>query len=93
VDFEGASKELQPSNGTCPANQCPRADFLAGQYFDIRLEVHQPRNGSEFIGLPLDEAFTFTVAKKGEEAKPVTEVFNLEEPKLEHWNFTWFEGL
>jgi hypothetical protein len=74
------------------ANVCFRADFLAGQYFDIRLEVHQPRNGSEFIGLPLDNAFTFTVAKKGEEAKPVTEYFSLQEPKLEHWNFTYFEG-
>ncbi|CAN9241456.1 unnamed protein product [Alternaria sp. RS040] len=70
-----------------------RADFLAGQYFDIRLEVHQPRNGSEFIGLPLDEQFTFTLGKKGEEAKPVTEFFNLEEPKLEKWNFTWYEDL
>ena len=24
-----------------------RADFLAGQYFDIRVEVHAPVNGSE----------------------------------------------
>jgi hypothetical protein len=75
------------------ANVRFRADFLAGQYFDIRLEVHQPRNGSEFIGLPLDNSFTFTVAKKGEEAKPVTEYFSLQEPKLEHWNFTYFEGV
>ena len=75
------------------AKQQSRADFLAGQYFDIRLEVHQPRNGSEFIGLPLDEQFTFTLGKKGEEAKPVTEFFNLEEPKLEKWNFTWYEDL
>ncbi|KAI4679781.1 uncharacterized protein J4E84_008304 [Alternaria hordeiaustralica] len=70
-----------------------KADFLAGQYFDIRLEVHQPRNGSEFIGLPLDEQFTFTLGKKGEEAKLVTEFFNLEEPNLEKWNFTWYEDL
>lgn len=69
-----------------------RADFLAGQYFDIRLEVHQPVNGSEAIGLPLDEKFTFTVAKKGKSAKPVGEYFKLEEPKLEKWNFTWYEG-
>jgi hypothetical protein len=75
------------------ANAYSRADFLAGQYFDIRLEVHQPRNGSEFIGLPLDNNFTFTVAKKGGEAKSATEFFSLQEPKLEHWNFTWFEGM
>lgn len=66
---------------------------MAGQYFDIRLEVHQPTNGSEAIGLPLDEHFTFTVAKKGAAAKPVAEYFKLQEPRLEKWNFTWFEGV
>lgn len=66
---------------------------MAGQYFDIRLEVHQPINGSEAIGLPLDEKFTFTVAKKGNgTAKAATEYFKLQEPKLEKWNFTWTEG-
>jgi hypothetical protein len=75
------------------ADKLLRADFLAGQYFDIRLEVHQPKNGSEFIGLPLDEQFTFTLGKKGEESHPVTEFFNIEEPKLEKWNFTWYEDL
>jgi hypothetical protein len=63
---------------------------LAGQYFDIRLEVHQPVNGSEAIGKPLDERFTFTVAKKGAAgaAKSAVEYF-----KIEKWNFTWFEDL
>ncbi|KAF2254323.1 alkaline phosphatase-like protein [Trematosphaeria pertusa] len=70
-----------------------RADFLAGQYFDIRLEVHAPQNGSEAIGLPLDEAFTFTIAKGDGEAKPVTEFFGIEEAELEKWNFTWYEDL
>ncbi|KAJ4373822.1 hypothetical protein N0V83_002561 [Neocucurbitaria cava] len=83
--------------GACPTLGCvfppDQADFLAGQYFDIRLEVHQPVNGSEVIGLPLDEKFTFTIAKKGAAAKPVTEYFKLREPKLEKWNFTWFEDL
>ncbi|KAI8937675.1 hypothetical protein NX059_005377 [Plenodomus lindquistii] len=83
--------------GACPTLGCvfppDQADFLAGQYFDIRLEVHQPVNGSEAIGLPLDEKFTFTVGKKGATAKPVTEYFSLQEPKLEKWNFTYFEDL
>lgn len=65
---------------------------MAGQYFDIRLEVHQPVNGSEYTGKPLDERFTFTVAKKGAAAKPVTEYFKLQEPKLEKWNFSYWEG-
>ena len=36
---------------TCPELGCiipPDAqDFLAGQYFDIRIEIHAPVNGSE----------------------------------------------
>ncbi|KAL6712652.1 hypothetical protein ACN47E_000529 [Coniothyrium glycines] len=83
--------------GTCPTLGCvfppDQADFLAGQYFDIRLEVHQPVNGSEAIGLPLDERFTFTVAKKGAAAKPVTDYFKVQDPKLEKWNFTYYEDL
>ncbi|KAF2856458.1 alkaline phosphatase-like protein [Plenodomus tracheiphilus IPT5] len=83
--------------GACPTLGCvfppDQADFLAGQYFDIRLEVHQPVNGSEAIGLPLDEKFTFTVGKTDGAPKPVTEYFSVQEPKLEKWNFTWFEDL
>ena len=70
-----------------------RADFLAGQYFDIRLEVHAPQNGSEAIGLPPDEKFTFTITKGEGEPKPVTDFFGVEEPKLERWDFSWYEGM
>lgn len=75
-----------------------RVDFLAGQYFDIRLEVHSPVNGSEArVGEP-DENFTFTIAKKGNGKSknsapvPATEYFKIDEPELERWDFTWFEG-
>ncbi|KAL1611717.1 hypothetical protein SLS59_000436 [Nothophoma quercina] len=82
--------------GACPTLGCvfppDQADFLAGQYFDIRLEVHQPTNGTEAIGLPLDEKFTFTITKNSKTA-PVTEYFKIQEPKLEKWNFTWYEDL
>lgn len=37
--------------GGCPDLGCvfppDQTDFLAGQYFDIRVEVHAPVNGSE----------------------------------------------
>jgi hypothetical protein len=39
----------------------------------------------------LDEKFTFTITKDGKTA-PVTEYFKIQEPKLEKWNFTWYEG-
>lgn len=69
-----------------------RTDFLAGSFFDIRLEVHSPVNGSEArVGEP-DPNFTFTIAKKGEQPVAATEFFDIAEPKLERWDFKWFEG-
>jgi hypothetical protein len=77
--------ELTPSSSD-------RVDFLAGQFFDIRLEVHSPVNGSEArVGEP-DPNFTFTITKKGGNAVSASEYFKLDEPKLERWNFTWYEG-
>jgi hypothetical protein len=69
-----------------------RVDFLAGQYFDIRLEVHSPINGSEARAGEPDPNFTFTIAKKGDSPVAATEFFKVDEPKLERWNFTWYEG-
>lgn len=83
--------------GTCPTLGCvlppDQQDFLAGQYFDIRLEVHAPVNGSEATDGKPDEDFTFTIGKVGGEAKLVTEFFEVEEPELETWSFSWYEDL
>ena len=73
-----------------------RVDFLAGSFFDIRLEVHAPVNGSEAspdIGGVPDSDFTFTIGKKGEEPQHASAYFKVDEPELETWNFTWFEDL
>ncbi|KAK8235408.1 alkaline phosphatase-like protein [Phyllosticta capitalensis] len=71
-----------------------QADFLAGQFFDIRLEVHAPQNGSQARPGEPDENFTFTIEKVGgPPAQAATEYFGVSEPKLERWNFTWFEDL
>ena len=73
-------------------NVLVRTDFLAGSFFDIRLEVHSPINGSEArVGEP-DPNFTFTIAKKGGKPVPATKYFDVAEPKLERWDFKWFEG-
>jgi hypothetical protein len=61
----GPAGRYIPSQGNHPnagKSGLPRMrqsiDFLAGQYFDIRLEVHSPVNGSEArVGEP-DENFT-----------------------------------
>lgn len=69
-----------------------RADFLPGQFFDIRLEVHSPVNGSEARKGEPDPDFQFTIRKKGEQPVPVTDFFDVKEPSLEAWTFTWYEG-
>jgi hypothetical protein len=70
----------------------PRADFLAGQYFDIRLEVHAPINGSEANGKLPDPNFSFTIAEGSAAAVNATTYFKVSEPTLERWNFSWYEG-
>ena len=69
-----------------------RVDFLAGQFFDVRLEVHAPVNGSEANGGVPDPNFTFTIGKKGAAQQNASTFFKVAEPRLETWNFTWFEG-
>jgi hypothetical protein len=84
--------------GTCPDLGCvlppDQQDFLPGQEFDIRFEVHAPKNGSEAFnnGVP-DEKFTATIAKDGKEPKSIADFFKHSEPKLEKWTFSWFEDL
>lgn len=89
--------------GTCPTLGCilppDQQDFLPGQEFDIRFEVHAPVNGSEAFndGVP-DEAFTVTIAKSsssnGSSSSSVAEFFGLDqEPEVETWSFDWYEDL
>jgi hypothetical protein len=90
-----ASAQTFQRFGTCPTLGCvippDQQDFLAGQYFDIRAEVHAPVNGSEATNGVPDANFTFTIGKVGGESKTVSEYFSIQEPVLERWNFTWFE--
>ncbi|KAL7625734.1 hypothetical protein AAE478_004957 [Parahypoxylon ruwenzoriense] len=84
--------------GACPDLGCvlppDQSDFLPGQYFDLRLEVHAPVNGSEAFnnGVP-DEKFSVTISKEGGEPKSITEFFDVAEPELEKWDFSWYEDL
>ncbi|KAF8638298.1 hypothetical protein AX17_002318 [Amanita inopinata Kibby_2008] len=72
-----------------------QTDFLAGQYFDIRLEVHAPVNGSEaFNGGVPDEKFTFCVQREGEgPCQDAAKFFDVQEPELEKWTFSYYEDL
>ena len=84
--------------GACPTLGCvlppDQADFLPGQFFDLRVEVHAPLNGSEAFndGKP-DEDFSVTISKKGDKPVGVAEYFKLDEPDVESWDFGWYEDL
>jgi hypothetical protein len=79
--------------GTCPTLGCvfppDQSDFMVGQLFDIRLEVHAPVNGSEaFAGGVPDANFTFCIQKGYGSCVPVTKlVRSVKEPALEQWSF------
>lgn len=83
---------------SCPTLGCilppDQADFLPGQFFDIRVEVHAPQNGSERVPYANPDAnFTLTIEKEGGSASPAASFFKVSEPKLEQWNCTWYEDL
>lgn len=40
-----------------------------------------------------DEHFTFTISKDGSAPQPVTTYFDLDEPEIETWDFSWYEDL
>ena len=50
-------------------------------------------NGSEANGGVPDEDFTLTIAKDGGKAVDAAQYFKIAAPKIERWNFTWFEDL
>ncbi len=78
--------------GTCPTLGCvfppDQTDFLAGQLFDIRLEVHAPVNGSEAAhrGVP-DEKFSFCIQKGKGSCVDAAKYFKVSQPHLEKWSF------
>ncbi len=76
--------------GGCPTLGCvfppDQQDFLAGQFFDIRVEVHAPVNGSEATNGVPDKNFALTIGKVGGATQPAAKFFGVTEPKLETWN-------
>ncbi|RDB25842.1 Alkaline phosphatase H [Hypsizygus marmoreus] len=84
--------------GGCPKLGClfppDQTDFLAGQFFDIRLEVHAPINGSEVFngGVP-DEKFTLCIQSGKGPCQSATKFFSVKEPALEKWTFSYYEDL
>ncbi|KAF9525771.1 alkaline-phosphatase-like protein [Crepidotus variabilis] len=94
-----ASAQTFQRLGACPKLGCilppDQTDFLSGQLFDIRVEVHAPVNGSEASnnGVP-DEKFTFCIAHEKGDCVEAQKFFKLKDsPAVEKWSFTYFEDL
>lgn len=86
-----ASAQTYQRLGTCPKLGCvfppDQTEFLAGQLFDIRLEVHAPVNGSEATNGVRDEKFTFCIQGGNGPCEDATKFFKTKEPALEKWTF------
>ncbi|TRM64227.1 alkaline phosphatase [Schizophyllum amplum] len=95
---QGASAQYYKRLGSCPTLGCvfppDQSDFLPGQLFDIRLEVHAPVNGSEAYngGVP-DEMFALCIQEGEGACVGAAEYFGQEEPVLEQWSFEYYEDL
>lgn len=59
-----------------------QVDFIAGQTFDIRVEVQAPVNGSEAYngGVPSSD-FSVVIAGGDSEPIDITQFFSIEDPK------------
>ena len=84
--------------GTCPTLGCvfppDQASFLPGQYFDVRLEVHAPVNGSEaFNNGVVDEEFTFCIQVGDGKCEDASVFFKVSEPEVDTYNFTYVESV
>ncbi|KAK0204878.1 alkaline-phosphatase-like protein [Desarmillaria ectypa] len=97
--FTYASAQTFTRLGACPSLGCvfppDQASFLAGQYFDIRLEVHAPVNGTEAYnaGVP-DQGFTFCIQTGDDgDCQDVTTFFSVVDTKVDTYNFTYYEDL
>lgn len=81
--------------GACPTLGCvfppDQTDFLSGQLFDIRLEVHAPVNGSEASNKGVaDEKFTFCISHEKGDCVDVQKFFKLKDAAvLEKWSFSY----
>ncbi|KAF9449517.1 alkaline phosphatase-like protein [Macrolepiota fuliginosa MF-IS2] len=96
--LDTASAQHYRRLGACPKLGCvfppDQTDFIPGQLFDIRLEVHAPESGREASnnGAP-DEKFSFCIQRGTGTCEDVSKFFSVKEPALEKWSFSYFEDL
>ncbi|KAI5475696.1 alkaline phosphatase [Pseudohyphozyma bogoriensis] len=92
------SAQTYRRTGACPSLGCifppDQTEFLAGQVFDIRIEVQAPVNGTQAFnnGVP-NQDYYLEIGGDGGERYEVAEFYGIEDPKQESYNFTYYEDL
>ncbi|KAK4053805.1 hypothetical protein OIV83_001461 [Microbotryomycetes sp. JL201] len=93
-----ASAQTFKRTGACPNLGCvwppDQTEFIAGQVFDIRVEVQAPQNGSMPFnnGVPSPD-FSLSIGMSESDLKPATDFFGLPESETEDYSFKYFEDL
>lgn len=75
---------------TFPPLCSDQTEFIAGQVFDIRIESHAPLNGTQAYknGVVADDFALYLRGKGATELKEISQFYNIEQPKVESYNFT-----
>lgn len=93
-----ATAQTYKRTGACPTLGCifppDQTDFIAGQVFDIRIEVQAPLNGSSpFNGGVPSPSFKLEIGGDGGAVSEISQFYGIADPKVESYNFTYFEDL
>ncbi|GAA5859147.1 hypothetical protein JCM1840_003774 [Sporobolomyces johnsonii] len=85
-------------SAACPGLGCiyppDQTEFIAGQVFDIRIEVQAPLNGSTPFnnGVPSPD-FSLTISGDGAEPVDISNFYGVESPVVQSYNFSYYEDL
>ncbi|CEQ39937.1 SPOSA6832_01510, partial [Sporobolomyces salmonicolor] len=85
-------------SAACPTLGCiyppDQTEFIAGQVFDIRIEVQAPLNGSSSFnnGVPSPD-FSLTISGDGAESIDISNFYGVESPAVQSYNFSYYEDL
>ncbi|BGP13933.1 hypothetical protein JCM10213v2_001871 [Rhodosporidiobolus nylandii] len=94
-----ASAQTYRRAAACPSLGCiyppDQTEFIAGQAFDIRVEVHAPLNGSQAFndGVPHEDFALYIKGKGASEMQEISQFYNIVDPATSRYNFTYFEDL
>ncbi|GAA6023709.1 hypothetical protein JCM10207_008758, partial [Rhodosporidiobolus poonsookiae] len=94
-----ASAQTYRRAAACPSLGCvyppDQTEFIAGQVFDIRVEVQAPANGTQPFnnGVPNEDFALYIRGKGAPEMQEISQFYGIADPKVDSYNFTYYEDL